>query len=245
MKIARTDAGLASALRVSVMRLSRRLRNERDASDDLTANQLAVLGTLWRNGAMTIGDLAAAEKVQPPSMTRTVNVLCRQGPRRPRPRAPDRQARRRRRRSPTPATTVIEESRRRKEAWLNHRLERADSRRAADPAGRRSDPRAPLARMSPTFQALEVRNYRLYCDGRRWSATPAPGCSGSPRTGWCSSSTHSGTRARHHDRPAVPAVPAGDAVRAGWSPTATPSAGCSPSPRRRSRSRPACSACSR
>ena len=52
MKLAKTDAGLASALRISVMRLSRRLRNERDASDDLTANQLAVLGTLFREGAV-------------------------------------------------------------------------------------------------------------------------------------------------------------------------------------------------
>ena len=51
MKLARTDAGLASTLRVSVMRLSRRLRNERDAADDLTPTQLAVLGTLCRDGA--------------------------------------------------------------------------------------------------------------------------------------------------------------------------------------------------
>ncbi|MBA3233842.1 MAG: MarR family transcriptional regulator [Propionibacteriales bacterium] len=74
--IARTDAGLASALRVSLMRLSRRLRNERDASDDLTDSHLAVLGTLWRRGPQTIGELAALEKVQPPSMTRIVNGLC-------------------------------------------------------------------------------------------------------------------------------------------------------------------------
>lgn len=120
MKLARTDPGLASALRVSVMRLSRRLRNERDASDDLTANQLAVLGTLVRNGPLTIGDLAAAEKVQPPSMTRTVSCLAEKG-------LIDR--------DPHPTDkrvvvvslneageAVIAESRRRKEAWLNHRL---------------------------------------------------------------------------------------------------------------------------
>ena len=120
MKLARTDAGLASALRISVMRLSRRLRNERDASDDLTANQLAVLGTLFRDGPLTVGDLAAAEKVQPPSMTRTVSCLV------------DKQLIDR---TPHPTdrrvvvvslndagTAVILESRRRKEAWLNHRL---------------------------------------------------------------------------------------------------------------------------
>jgi DNA-binding MarR family transcriptional regulator len=120
MKLAKTDAGLASALRISVMRLSRRLRNERDASDDLTANQLAVLGTLFREGSMTVGDLAAAEKVQPPSMTRTVSCLA------------DKHLINR---DPHPTDkrvvvvslndaghSVILESRLRKEAWLNHRL---------------------------------------------------------------------------------------------------------------------------
>src|SRR5689334_10095649 len=77
--MSRTNAGLASALRVSVMRLSRRLRNEREASDDLSVNQLAVLFTLDRSGPLTIGDLAAEEKVQPPSMTRTVNSLLERG----------------------------------------------------------------------------------------------------------------------------------------------------------------------
>ena len=120
IKIARTDAGLASALRVSVMRLSRRLRNERDASEDLTANQLAVLGTLWRRGALTIGELAALEKVQPPSMTRTVDCLCAKGLA---ARAPHDQDRRLVVVALTAtAEAVIQESRRRKEAWLNLRL---------------------------------------------------------------------------------------------------------------------------
>ena len=34
---------------------------------------------LTRRGKLTIGELAAAEKVQPPSMTRTVNALCDKG----------------------------------------------------------------------------------------------------------------------------------------------------------------------
>src|SRR5881398_969847 len=74
-KIARTDAGLASALRVSVARLSRRLRNERDPANELSVNQLSVLGALGRHGEMTLGALAGHERVQPPSMTRTVNCL--------------------------------------------------------------------------------------------------------------------------------------------------------------------------
>ena len=118
--MSRTNAGLASSLRVSVMRLSRRLRNERDASDDLSVNQLAVLFTLGRSGPMTIGDLAAEEKVQPPSMTRTVNSLLERG-------FVARDVHEKDRRvvviSLTSAgTSVIEESRRRKEVWLAQRL---------------------------------------------------------------------------------------------------------------------------
>ncbi len=120
IRIARTDAGLSGALRVSVMRLSRRLRNERDVSDDMTASHLAVLGTLWRCGALTIGDLAALEKVQPPSMTRTVNRLCEKG-------LVVRTTHTDDKRVvvvslTSTAEAVIRESRRRKEAWLNLRL---------------------------------------------------------------------------------------------------------------------------
>ena len=69
----RVEGGLAGALAVSVTRLARRLRQERGT--DLTANQLSVLGTLRREGPLTPGVLAAAEGVQPPSMTRTVACL--------------------------------------------------------------------------------------------------------------------------------------------------------------------------
>jgi DNA-binding MarR family transcriptional regulator len=74
-KAARTDSGLASELRVSVMRLRRRLVAERHPDNELSLSQMAVLGQLYRNGDQTVGDLAAAEGVQPPSMTRTVNAL--------------------------------------------------------------------------------------------------------------------------------------------------------------------------
>ena len=76
-RLARTDTGLASALAVSVMRLARRLRQERDS--DLTATQLSALGTIRRYGPLTIGALAAHERVQPPSMTRTVGCLLERG----------------------------------------------------------------------------------------------------------------------------------------------------------------------
>jgi DNA-binding MarR family transcriptional regulator len=74
-KAARTDAGLASQLRLSVMRLRRRLANERHPDNELSLNTMAVLGSLYRHGELTVGELAALERVQPPSMTRTVTCL--------------------------------------------------------------------------------------------------------------------------------------------------------------------------
>src|SRR3954462_13265972 len=77
-KVARTDAGLASELRLSVMRLRRRLAGERHPDNELSMNQMAVLGCLVRNGgALSDGGLAAAERVQPPAMTRPVHCLGR------------------------------------------------------------------------------------------------------------------------------------------------------------------------
>ena len=74
-KVARTDAGLASELRLSVMRLRRRLASQRHPDNELSMNAMAVLGALYRNGELSVGDLAKIEMVQPPSMTRTVNCL--------------------------------------------------------------------------------------------------------------------------------------------------------------------------
>ena len=70
--VARTDAGLASELRMSVMRLRRRLANERDPGNDLSIAIMAVLGSLYRHGDLTVGELAGLERVQPPTMTRKV-----------------------------------------------------------------------------------------------------------------------------------------------------------------------------
>ena len=73
--VSRTNAGLASTLRVSVMRLRRRLVAERDPANDLSIGQMAVLGALSKADGLTVGELAARERVQPPSMTRTVGCL--------------------------------------------------------------------------------------------------------------------------------------------------------------------------
>jgi DNA-binding MarR family transcriptional regulator len=56
------------------MRLARRLRNQR-ADTTMSLGQLAALGSLDRHGPLTPGELAAHERVQPPSMTRIVAAL--------------------------------------------------------------------------------------------------------------------------------------------------------------------------
>ena len=114
-----TDVALASELRTSVMRLARRLRRMR-ADTSLSLGQLAALGTIDRHGAMTPGELAAHERVQPPSMTRIVNALEQSGyvTRAPHP-TDGRQVVI----SLTAAgTQLLKEDRRQREAWLAQRL---------------------------------------------------------------------------------------------------------------------------
>ena len=65
----------ASVQRTSVMRMRRRLANERHPDNDLSLGSMAVLGALYANDEMTLGALAGRERVQPPSMTRMVNFL--------------------------------------------------------------------------------------------------------------------------------------------------------------------------
>lgn len=64
----------AAAVRRGVTSLGRRLRLERTASGP-TALELSVLGHLYRRGPLTPGELAAAERVQPQSLTRTLAGL--------------------------------------------------------------------------------------------------------------------------------------------------------------------------
>lgn len=115
----RTDADLARSVRNSVARLTRRMRAER-ASTDLSLTQLGVLGTLTRRGPSTIGELAGAENVQPPSMTRTVNCLADLGLVRREPHQTDR--RQVVVHLSAEAERVLTEDRKRKDAWLARRL---------------------------------------------------------------------------------------------------------------------------
>ncbi len=57
----------------SVARLNRRLRQERQS--DLTPTQLSVLGSVRQLGSSTPSAIAAHERVQPPSITRTLTSL--------------------------------------------------------------------------------------------------------------------------------------------------------------------------
>src|SRR6266702_3113588 len=77
----RSDAGLATSLRISVSRLARRMRAERAAQGlqpELSDSQLAALAALEKR-TMTPGELAEHEKVQPPSITRVIASLEERG----------------------------------------------------------------------------------------------------------------------------------------------------------------------
>ncbi len=119
-----TDSELASALRLSVMRLARRMRAER-AEASLSLSQLAALATLERSGPMTPRELAAAERVQPPSMTRLAASLEAAGlvVRTAHP-SDGRQVLL----AASPAgVALLREDRRRREAWLARQLDGLDA----------------------------------------------------------------------------------------------------------------------
>jgi DNA-binding MarR family transcriptional regulator len=64
---------LATRLRVAVTRLNRKLRQQ--ALAGLSPAQASALGTVNRLGSPTLGELAATEQVQPPTVTRLVTTL--------------------------------------------------------------------------------------------------------------------------------------------------------------------------
>src|ERR1700677_4899906 len=120
-----TDAGLATAMRISITRLARRLRVERlglgETEMVLSDIQLAALAALERHHAMSPGELADHEKVQPPSMTRVIAVL---EERKLVQRAPHPTDRRQVVLTVTPeGRALVHRVRRRREAWLARRLQ--------------------------------------------------------------------------------------------------------------------------
>jgi len=74
-----SDSGLPGAgvdvarLRVAIARLSRRLRKHELAG--LTPTQLSALATIDHAGPVRLGDLAAAERIAPSTLTRLVSAL--------------------------------------------------------------------------------------------------------------------------------------------------------------------------
>lgn len=120
----RSDAGLATSLRISVSRLARRLRVERTVpalgEPALSDTQFAALAALERHGAMTPGELAEHEKVQPPSMTRVIATLAGLGLVSRTPHPTDR--RQVMLAASAEGRDLVHKARRRRDAWLAKRL---------------------------------------------------------------------------------------------------------------------------
>jgi DNA-binding MarR family transcriptional regulator len=74
---ARSEA-LADQLHSAAIHLLRQLRKEDDASG-LSAPRLSALSVVVFGGPLTLGKLAAAEQVKPPTMTRIVTGLEKEG----------------------------------------------------------------------------------------------------------------------------------------------------------------------
>jgi len=70
------DARADEQLRILIQRVARRIRNNR--AGDISDTRLGVLFRLEADEASP-GELAAAERVRPPSMNRTLNELEREG----------------------------------------------------------------------------------------------------------------------------------------------------------------------
>lgn len=127
-------------LRVSLMKVTRRLRAEKYDSE-ITDSQMSVLAVLDRCGPMTPRALADSERVQPPSMTRTLAALAERGLV---DRAPDPDdGRQIIVRITEPGAAAVTATRRRRDAWLARRLS------ALDP-----DERAVLAHASQILRRI-------------------------------------------------------------------------------------------
>lgn len=114
-----TIAELAAVLRPSLLRLTRMIRNQR-VDMSVTLTQISAMGTLAKRGSMSAGELAACEKVQPPSMTKVLANLEERGlVRRDVHPTDKRQAVL----SVTPqGLELLESERRSRDAWLSQRL---------------------------------------------------------------------------------------------------------------------------
>ena len=60
-------------LRLVLLRIARQIRTR--SNNSITPSQLAVLGTIIRNGQLTVGQIAEFEHVKPPSVSKIVTTL--------------------------------------------------------------------------------------------------------------------------------------------------------------------------
>ena len=116
------DRELVVRLRLALMRLGRRLRQQ--TGEEITASQLSALSSVDRLGPLSLGALAAVERVRPPTLTRIVGHLEAAGlvVRRPAPgdrRSTEVQV------SPA-GRKLLDRSRTRKDAYLAERLATLD-----------------------------------------------------------------------------------------------------------------------
>jgi DNA-binding MarR family transcriptional regulator len=114
-----TLAEQSTEFRLAVMRVARRLRQER-ADTDISATQLAALGWIATEGPVALGRLAEFERVTPPSMNRTVNSLVEAGYA-TREGSPD-DGRKVLLRTTEEGAAIIRETRRRRDAWIAKRF---------------------------------------------------------------------------------------------------------------------------
>lgn len=121
-------AVLAAAVRDSITRFNRRMRRERPATT-MTLSQTSALSVLVTTGPMTPSQLASAERVKPPTITRIIGALQRHGLI---SRVPHPTDRRQVLVAATPAgTQFIAENRRAREAWLMRELGQLSSEQRA------------------------------------------------------------------------------------------------------------------
>lgn len=77
-KTSKKDEHLAGQIHSSAIHLLRRLRRE-DGGTGLNAPRLSALSVIVFSGEVKLGELAAAEQVRPPTMTRIVDALVELG----------------------------------------------------------------------------------------------------------------------------------------------------------------------
>ncbi|MGE3620144.1 MAG: MarR family winged helix-turn-helix transcriptional regulator [Acidimicrobiia bacterium] len=114
---------VAAALRLAVGRTARRMRQEADGRN---LTQMGILFTLDHRGPMTLGELASAERVAPPTITKAVANLEADGLLRKEIDEDDRRIQWAR--LTAAGRQEVDQVRSRREAWLATRLAELDPR---------------------------------------------------------------------------------------------------------------------